>query len=157
MEHPTGIGIPYTDCPIGQGLETGSRFTVGFIHCKVGARRVALQHVSSPPPPNRTCKFPSIRLSRDWRLPPPVLPLVLSGSSRSLPPRFRLARTSSSTRQLLDQNHVNPLAPFAMCAAFPRSDYYGASDAVYGHWWTAHLHIPCTASHVHNDELDAIV
>jgi hypothetical protein len=35
--------------------------------------------------------------------------------------------------------------------------HYGASDAVYGHWWTAHLHIPCTASHVHNDELDAIV
>ena len=35
---------------------------------------------------NRTCKFPSIRLSRDWRLPPPALPLGLSSPSRSLPP-----------------------------------------------------------------------
>jgi hypothetical protein len=43
MEHPAGLGIPYTDCPIRQGLETGSRFTVGFI------RFVWTHHMTSQP------------------------------------------------------------------------------------------------------------
>jgi hypothetical protein len=51
----------------------------------------------------------------------------------------RLAPHAGSTRQLLDQNNVTPLAPFAMYAAFPRSDYYGASDAHTLHWGIAPL------------------
>ena len=53
--------------------------------------------------------------------------------------------------------NVSPLAPFAMYVAFPRSDYYGASDSHTGHQWSAHLNIPAWASHVHDDELDEIV
>jgi len=86
--------------------------------------------------------------------PPPALPLDLSGSSRSLPPPYGLARNSSSTRQLLDQNRVNPLAPFAMYAAFPRSDYYGASDAPMFH---RGLHLHIGASHVHINGLGEVV
>ena len=41
----------------------------------------------------------------------------------------RLTSNSGSTRQLLDQNNVNPLAPFAMWLAFLASDYYEASDS----------------------------
>ena len=44
---------------------------------------------------------------------------------------------------------------FALYAAFPPSDYYGASDACLFPRWTAHL---CKqASHVHGDGLDKIV
>jgi hypothetical protein len=38
-----------------------------------------------------------------------------------------------------------------MYAAFPRSEYYDASDAHVLHWGTAPLHIG--ASHVHTAEL----
>jgi hypothetical protein len=40
-----------------------------------------------------------------------------------------------------------------MYAAFPRSDYYDASDVSISHRWTAHLSILIEASHVHTDGL----
>jgi hypothetical protein len=45
----------------------------------------------------------------------------------------------------------NRLAAFPVCAAFPRSEYYAASDAHALHRWTAQL--PAWASHVHADGL----
>jgi hypothetical protein len=45
------------------------------------------------------------------------------------PPGSRLTRTSSGTKQLLDHENVNPLASFPLYAAFPRAEYYDASDA----------------------------
>ena len=45
------------------------------------------------------------------------------------------------------------LASFALHVAFPRSDYYDASDASGRHRWTAHLSILREASHVHEDGL----
>jgi hypothetical protein len=68
-----------------------------------------------------------------------------------------LTRNSSGTRQLLDQNRVNPLASFPLYAAFPRSEYYDASDALACHRWTAHLRIHAKASHVHTDTLYKMV
>jgi hypothetical protein len=58
---------------------------------------------------------------------------------------------SWESRQLLDQNHVNPLASFPMYAAFPRSEYYDAPDAHGLHRGAAPL--PAWASHVHPDAL----
>ena len=74
-------------------------------------------------------------------------PLPLPGS--------RLAQNSLDTRQLLDQNDVNPLLPFALYTAFPCSDYYGSSDACLVHRWTAHLRKQ--ASHVPTDTLYEMV
>jgi hypothetical protein len=68
MEHPTGIGIPYTDCPIGQGLETGSRFPVGFIHF------VWTHHMTSQP------STASWRLAS--RLTAPFRGMLLTGTER---------------------------------------------------------------------------
>ena len=65
----------------------------------------------------------------------------------------RLPSTSGGTKQLVDRNHVNPLASFPMYVAFPRSKYYDVSDALVWHRWTAHLHIHIRASHVHTDVL----
>jgi hypothetical protein len=50
-----------------------------------------------------------------------------------------LPRPSSGTKQLLDQNHVTPLASFPMYAAFPRPEYYDAPDAHALHQGTAPL------------------
>jgi hypothetical protein len=47
----------------------------------------------------------------------------------------RDTRTSPSDLQLLVNPNVNPLAPFALYAAFPHSDYYGASDSLVWHRW----------------------
>src|SRR2546426_325285 len=50
----------------------------------------------------------------------------------------------------------NKLASFAMYVAFPRSDYYDASDALSRHRQTACLNIQLRASHVHRDGLNEI-
>jgi len=90
------------------------------------------------PSPNRACTFQRTRLSRDWRLPA----IAVIGSSF-----IGAARLTSNTKdsqgvlQLIVNPNVNPLAPFAVYAAFPRSDYYGASDAHMFHWVTAPLRI----------------
>ena len=58
--------------------------------------------------------------------------LVISVAFTSAPlplPGSRLTRTSSGTKPLLDRENVNPLASFPLYAAFPRSEYYDASDA----------------------------
>jgi hypothetical protein len=68
---------------------------------------------------------------------------------------YGLSPASGGTKQLINLNSVNPLAPFALYAAFPRSDYYGASDAHALHRGTAPL--PAWASHVHDDGLGKIV
>jgi hypothetical protein len=46
---------------------------------------------------------------------------------------------------------------FPLYAAFPRSEYYDASDALVCHWWTAHLNIHTGASHVHTNTLYEMV
>jgi hypothetical protein len=51
--------------------------------------------------------------------------------------------------------NVNPLASFPLYAAFPRSEYYDASDAHALHWGTAPL--PAWASHVPTDTLYEMV
>jgi hypothetical protein len=63
----------------------------------------------------------------------------------------RLTSTSGDTRQLLDQNTVTPLPPFPLYAAFPRSEYYGGSDAIVVHRLAACLQT--IASRVHRDRL----
>ncbi len=76
-------------------------------------------------------------------------------------PFIEAARFTSDTKdsqgdlRLFVNPNVTPLAPFALYAAFPRSDYYGASDAHALHWGTAPL--PAWASHVHDDGLCKIV
>jgi len=60
-------------------------------------------------------------------------------------------RTSPNDLQLFVNPNVNPLAPFAMYVAFPRSDYYGASDAIVVHRLAARLQT--IASRVHRDRL----
>jgi hypothetical protein len=65
----------------------------------------------------------------------------------------RLTSNSGDTRQLLDQNNVTPLPPFAMWLAFPTSDYYDGSDSWIRHRWTVHLHILIQVSHVRMDVL----
>jgi hypothetical protein len=110
--------------------------------CKVGAGRTA--KLCFPTPPSE----PDMR-----RSPHPALQGLASASI--VTDRFvmffafiaasivlednRLTSTSGGTKQLIDRNIVNPLAPFALYAAFPRSDYYGASDAHALHWGTAPL------------------
>ena len=129
----------------------GSASTVYQPACKVGARRTA--KLCFPTPPSEPCLHLSVhtalrgltfRLQRyRWTC------QVRRVRCRPL----RLARNSSSTKQLLDQNHVSPLASFPLYAAFPRAEYYDASDALICHRWTAHLSIHIRASHVHNDVL----
>jgi hypothetical protein len=126
---------------------------------KVGARRTATLCFLTPP------SEPDVRLSPHpalWGLTtfaPRITPgLVISFAFTAAPAILRdhrLTQTSSGTKQLLDQENVNPLASFPLCAAFPRSEYYDASDACTLHSWTAQL--PAQASHVHDDGLCKIV
>src|SRR5919108_684716 len=60
--------------------------------CRIRAGRVAFRYVSPLSPPNRTCTFQHIRLSRDW-LPLPGLSLGLSSHSRSQPAPFGSSHT----------------------------------------------------------------
>jgi hypothetical protein len=59
---------------------------------RIRAGRVAFRYVSPLSPPNRTCTFQHIRLSRDW-LPLPRLPLASSSRSRSQPAPFGSSQT----------------------------------------------------------------
>jgi hypothetical protein len=96
-----------------------------------------------PPPPNPAGSFPSTGLSRDWPSAASVTTgLVISLAFTAAPARVldhRLARDVSGTKQLIDPESVNPLAPFPTWTAFPSSEYYGASDAHALRWGTAPL------------------
>jgi hypothetical protein len=45
-----------------------------------------------------------------------------------------VARDSSGTKQVIAPENVDPLASFPLYAAFPHSEYYGASATHRGHW-----------------------
>jgi hypothetical protein len=65
-----------------------------------------------------------------------------------------ITRNSPGDLRLFVDPNVNPLAPFALYAAFPRSDYYGAFDAHALHWGTApSLHEPPTFTTVPSAEV----
>ena len=99
---------------------------------------------------NPPCKFPCNGLSRDWhsRRSGYRFPFIAAASSTGV------TRTSPGDLRLFCSPSVTPLAPFPLYAAFPRSEYYGASDACWFPWWTAHLRQQ--ASHVHTDALDEV-
>jgi hypothetical protein len=69
----------------------------------------------------------------------------------------RLTPTSGGTKQCIARTNVTPLPPFALYTAFPGADYDGGSDALTWHRGTAPLGIHISASHVHHDELYAMV
>ena len=101
--------------------------------CKVGAGRTAT--LCFPTPPSE----PGVPLLGHRALqglatstPSVTTGLVISVAFTAAPlplPGSRLARSSSDTKQLLDRENVNPLAPFPTWTAFPPSEYYDASDA----------------------------
>jgi hypothetical protein len=75
-----------------------------------------MQPFSNRPPPNRTCTFQRIRLSSD-----PLRAEALW--------MFRMVSALRITRTFTSCHPVH-LSPFAVCQAFPGSDYYGDSVAV---------------------------
>jgi hypothetical protein len=123
--------------------------------CKVGAGRTAT--LCFPTPPSE----PGVPLLGHRALqglatstPSVTTGLVISVAFTAAPlplPGSRLTRSSSGTKQLLDRENVNPLAPFPTWTAFPPSEYYDASDAHALHRGAAPL--PAWASHVHPDAL----
>jgi hypothetical protein len=138
MEHPAGIGIPHTDCPIGQGLETGSRFTVGFI------RFVWTHHMTSQPSTaswrlasRLTAPFRGMLLTETER---PVL-LSPNGSSGACPPEGDCSHSIGAL-------HGAPHAPSTMAALTAGAGIGGFVGCC--HLTTpAPLVIPHRLSHVH--------
>ena len=95
------------------------------------------RYVSAPSPPNRTGGFDRIRLSRNQR--------SASGVTTGFVIFIRvphLHHPIQVTPGTFYLESIDSLAPFALYAAFPRSDYYGASDAHTGHQRTALFRIP---------------
>jgi hypothetical protein len=128
-------------------------------YSKVGARRVAYPgkvpirrwghsvfawvhwYVSSLPPPNPPCKLSLQRALQKSAFRARCYhrvchPPSISARHLAARPRFLGLALTLYTRG------VDSLAPFPLCAAFPRSEYYGASDAQIGPQRTALFHIP---------------
>jgi hypothetical protein len=146
MEHSTGISIPYTDCPIGQGLETGCLFPVGFIHF------VWTHHVTSQPSAaswwlasRLTAPFRGMLLTETKRL----ILLSPNGSSGACTPNGDYSHSIGAL-------HGAPRPPTTMATLTPHIGIGGFGTCCHVRTSTL-LDIPYRASHVHDDGLNRIM